>query len=685
MAINTRNNSEGVNVIVDGTFGPWETVTATNIQAEYGKAYILDGSSPQTITLPPATPGSEGKGFAIKGQSTQLFTIAQNLSQSIDGIGWSTISGPSGGLQSLDRNCTIILLSLFDSGLIFSSYGIGGYFDVIGENITIYNDGIINFEDGELLIGSAADKYPVRGNIISSDGSVVITNQRGQIDITGAGGGGSPIAATLCDGGFYQDLGTLASQTLSAVDTWEIVSQGIYTDSSLNNFDLNGVRLTYTGTETTDLDVSFTLTTDNLAANNNEYLIGIFKNGSANPEQDATNTYENGTDADNAVMTVSRNITFSTGDYVEPFLRASNNLDFNFRELSFKVYGFAAESATPSDGFDSVATTNYVVESQDTSYSITGTPYLTGMCYSSSGELFLSRDVANGISTYNIFTNEISLNVIPLTAVGNFLPYYNDIVFMSGTSRTDVFDMKTKTVTENIAVARPGGYFGRGVFDPITNKFYFAPLGATDILSFDPIALTYTPVALGSLPVGENDYVNIIRSSKTGKFYLIPRNSTTGAIAIFDPVAETVDLTTLNIGAGSNLFSSPGCEGYDEKIYSFGRTAAYIAVIDPVAESIDTTTYPLTNFFGNATLFPDNTIRSHSQLNPGQFAIVDLDNGGAFSTISGNNQFPSAMIVTYTGKVFGVSGTNNGRFMYTYSRKRAIPIERCISFMVNYN
>jgi len=528
MAINVTTSPDSVKVLIDGTFSPWEVVTATNIQAEYGKAYILDGASPQTITLPAATPGSEGKGFAIKGQSSQLFTIAQNLSQSIDGIGWSTTSGPTGGLQSLNRNCTIILISLFDSGLIFGTYGISGYFDVIGQNLTIYNDGIINSEDGELLIGSTANGYPVRGNITSPDGSVTINNISGGVQLTNAGGGGG-------------------------------------------------------------------------------------------------------------------------------------------------------------SSFESVATTNYVVDHQDTSYSVTGVPWLPGMCYSSSGELFLSRDVANGISTYNIFTNEINLNVIPLTAVGNFLPYYNDIVFISGSSRTDVFDMKTKTVTENVATGRPAGYFGRGVFDPITNKFYFAPLGATDILSFDPVALTYTPVALGSFPVGENDYVNIIRSSKTGKFYLIPRNSTTGAIGIFDPVAETVDLTTLNIGAGSNLFSNPGCEGYDEKIYTFGRSAAYIAVIDPVPETIDTTTYPLTNFFGNATLFPDNTIRSHSQLNPGQFAIVDLDNGGAFSTISGNNQFPSPMIVTYTGKVFGVSGTNNGRFMYTYSRKRTIPIERCISFMVNYN
>lgn len=167
----------------------WETVTAANIQAEYCTCYIMDGATPQTITLPAETPGggSEGKWFAITGQSSQLFTLAQNLSQSINGIEWSTTSGVSGGLKSLNRNCTLFIVSLFDTGLIFKVYAMSGYFENIGQNQTIFNNGVANFEDGELLIGDSVSGYPQRGTIGSVDGSIVVTNNGGSIDLSSNG------------------------------------------------------------------------------------------------------------------------------------------------------------------------------------------------------------------------------------------------------------------------------------------------------------------------------------------------------------------------------------------------------------------------------------------------------------------------------------------------------------------
>lgn len=525
MTINVTTGPDNIKVMIDGTFSPWEVVADTNIQAEYGKAYILDGASPQTITLPAATPGSEGKGFAIKGQSSQLFTIAQNLSQSIDGIGWATTSGVTGGLQSLNRNCTIILISLFDSGLIFGTYGLCGYFNVIGQNITIYNDGLINSENGELLIGSTANGYPQRGNITSPDGSVTITNIPGEIQLTNAGGGSS-----------------------------------------------------------------------------------ISTSGLAN--------------------------------------------------------------------------TSYIQESQNTFYPNNLGLFIPNFFYSSKGDMLLPT--SSTIAKYDVINDTINTSFIVRDTSGGTIGmhYYNDQVFLASGSRTDLLNMSEETVTDGVAGGRPGGYTFNSVFDPITNKFYSAPEGATSVLVFDPVALTYSTVANGLLPSGQNSYSAMARSSRTGKIFFFPRNTTTGAIAIFDPVAGTVDLTTLNIGAGSNLYNFKPTEGSNGNIYVPPRSAGNFTFVNPVSLTVNTTSYTGLNPCGGSVLLPNNEIVTNSTLGASTLYVVDLDNGGSFSTRS-SGFYPAGFCVTNIGKVICTGSSNNDPFSYFYTGLPTIPVEWCISFMVN--
>lgn len=197
MAINVNFNPNGVNVNVDGVFGGWETTTELNFTAEYGKGYIMDGASLQTITLPAPSSGSNGNSFAVTGNSLSFFKIILGATQVIFGGDWN-VNGPAGSLTSTQVGCTIILTVKGDEGLQFGVTGINSYFDLNESGDLVGADGDVPSLDGDLLIGNASvSGYPTLGKIGSLNGTVTVTNLPGQIDLSAEGGTATSISSSF--------------------------------------------------------------------------------------------------------------------------------------------------------------------------------------------------------------------------------------------------------------------------------------------------------------------------------------------------------------------------------------------------------------------------------------------------------------------------------------------------------
>jgi len=104
---NHASSGYATQAYVDARITQIVEITGTTQSAVAGTIYIPHSSSRTVITLPPSL--TVGQLFQVVGEGTGGFRIAQNVGQSIVGVGTNTTIGTAGYMESTNANCTITL------------------------------------------------------------------------------------------------------------------------------------------------------------------------------------------------------------------------------------------------------------------------------------------------------------------------------------------------------------------------------------------------------------------------------------------------------------------------------------------------------------------------------------------------------------------------------------------------
>ena len=129
-------------------------------------------------------------------------------------------------------------------------------------------------------------------------------------------------------------------------------------------------------------------------------------------------------------------------------------------------------------------------------------------------------------------------------------------------------------------------------------EFYGVPLNSTSVAVVDPVANTIDTTSLtltaGSTLTGTLKYMGGALAPN-GKIYCVPRDARN--VCIIDPGNNTIDTTSVSLAAGSTFYTSSSFQGGvlapNGKIYCIPRNAKAIGIIDPVANTFDTTSVVL--------------------------------------------------------------------------------------------